>query len=84
MASKVQVAGRATDLVRTRIDEAANLLADNDARAINAVGVFMQPRARRATLEAAKQAIDSALSVMDATAWPADADYGSGDHDNDF
>jgi hypothetical protein len=84
MASKVHVAGRATDQVRTRIEEVTALLADSDARAINAVGVFLQPRARRATLEAAKQAIDAALGVMDATAWPSDADYGSGDHDNDF
>jgi hypothetical protein len=84
MASKVQIAGRATDQVRARIDEVKALLADSDARAINAMGVFLRPRARRATLEAAKQAIDAALGVMDATAWPSDADYDSGDHDNDF
>jgi hypothetical protein len=84
MASKVQVAGRATDQVRARVDEVTALLADCDARAINAVGVFLQPRARRATLEGAKQAIEAALAVMDATAWPSEADYNSGDHDNDF
>jgi hypothetical protein len=84
MASKVQVAGRATDQIRARIGEAAALLADGDARAINGLGVFMQPRNRRATLVAAQQAIDAALAVMDATAWPTDADYASGDHDNDF
>jgi hypothetical protein len=84
MASKVQVAGRATDQVRARTDEAAVLLALGEARAINALGVFMEPSARRATLLAAKQAIEAALGVMDATAWPTEADYNSGDHDNDF
>jgi hypothetical protein len=84
MASKVQIAGRATDQVRARIEEAASLLADGEARAINAIGVFMEPSARRATLQAAKAAIEAALGVMDATAWPTAADYDGGDHDNDF
>jgi hypothetical protein len=84
MASKVQVAGRATDQVRARIEEAAALLADSDARVVNALGVLMQPQARRATLVAAKQAIEAALAIMDATTWPAAADYDSGHHDNDF
>jgi hypothetical protein len=84
MASKVQSAGRATDQVRARIEEAASLLADGEARAINAIGVFMEPSARRATLQAAKAAIEAALGVMDATAWPTAADYDGSDHDNDF
>ena len=84
MASKVQIAGRATDQVRARTGEAAALLADGEARAINAMGVFMDPRARRATLAAAKAAIEAALGVIDATVWPTAADYDGGDHDNDF
>jgi hypothetical protein len=84
MASKAQIAGRATDQVRARTEEAVALLGDGEARAINAIGVFMQPLTRRATLLAAKQAIEQALDVMDATAWPTAADYDSGDHDNDF
>jgi hypothetical protein len=75
MASKVQVAGRAALQVRARVEEAVALLGDGDARAINSLGVFIQPQARRATLVAAREAIDAALAIMDATAWPADADY---------
>ncbi len=60
------------------------LLTDTDARASNAMGVFMSPALRQHTLRAARDAIDAALSVMTGTVWPLAADYDNPDHANDF
>jgi hypothetical protein len=84
MAGKAQVAARATAEVRAHIEQAIDLLGDPESRVINALGVFMQPGDRLATLQAAKEAIDTAIAVMAKTQWPTEADYNAPDHDNDF
>ena len=84
MAAKAQVAARATVDVRAHIEEAVELLGDPNSRASNALGVFLRPGDRLATLQAAKDAIDTALAVMAKTQWPTEADYNAPDHDNDF
>jgi hypothetical protein len=84
MAAKAQVAARATSEVRSHIEQAVELLGDPDSRASNALGVFLRPGDRMVTLQAAKDAIDTAIAVMAKTQWPTEADYNAPDHDNDF
>ena len=81
MAAKAQVAARATSEVRAHIEQAIALLGDAESSVSNALGVFMRPGDRMVTLQAAKDAIDTAIAVMAKTQWPTEADYNAPDHD---
>lgn len=46
-----------------------------DSAAVNALGVFMEPRLRETDLLAARKEIDAALEKLRVAAWPKDSDY---------
>jgi hypothetical protein len=42
---------------------------------LNTYGIFIDPRKRRSELRIAREEIDKALALIEATSWPSDADY---------
>ena len=46
-----------------------------DSAAVNALGVFMEPRLRENDLLAARAEIDAALGKMRDATWPGETDY---------
>jgi hypothetical protein len=63
----------ATSDAQERIRRAGELLGDSGS--INAVGLFMNPQQRLASLLSAKAEIEAAAARIAATGWPSTLDY---------
>ena len=71
-------AERTTAAIQEHVRKAASSLGRGlaaDSAAVNALGVFMEPRLRENDLLAARAEIDAALEKMRNAAWPGDPDY---------
>lgn len=75
--SKFMASEKVTDAVRQLSGDAARLLQEGfDGQImVNAYGIFLDPGKRRCELQAAREAIDKALSLFDAAPWPSGNDY---------
>ena len=71
-------AERMTTTIQEHARRAAEMLRHglgSDSAAVNALGVFMEPRLRISDLLAAREEIYAALEKLRNTAWPKDSDY---------
>ncbi len=77
MTAKINAAEATTTRVEEHALRAAQLLKEGvDGQIIlNAYGIFIDPRKRRSELRIAREEIDKALALIEATSWPSDADY---------
>lgn len=74
--SKIKESANFTEAVSELARQARRLLREDDGQMIvNAHGIFIDPRKRRDQLEAAGEAINKALTLIDAAPWPSRADY---------
>lgn len=75
--SKLVASEKVTDAVRKLSGDAARLLQEgfDGEIMVNAYGIFSDPGKRRGELQAARDAIDKALSLLDAAPWPSRKDY---------
>jgi hypothetical protein len=73
----IDSAHAATNSVQASARQAAKVLQNGwDGRImVNGYGIFADPRARATDLRIAREHIDKALALMEATTWPTDADY---------
>jgi hypothetical protein len=75
--SKLVASEKVTDAVRKLSGDATRLLQEgfDGEIMVNAYGIFSDPGKRRSELQAARDAIDKALSLLDAAPWPSKKDY---------
>jgi hypothetical protein len=75
--SKFGACEKVTAVVRTLTADADRLLREGfDGRImVNMLGVFSDPAKRRGELQAAREAIDKALALLNAAPWPTKEDY---------
>lgn len=72
---KMVAARKATDQILDQIEQAEQRLKSFDGRIVNGAGILTDTFSRRVDLGAAIRALQEAHKVMEATAWPVDADY---------
>lgn len=74
--STIEKAAAATDAIQDHVGTALEALQDGfNGRIVNGYGIYTDPSSRHIDLLNARKAIDAALSVMNATKWPTNADY---------
>lgn len=74
--SKITEAASATDTIQDHVDVALSRLQQGfNGRIVNGFGIYSDPSMRRSDLVEAQKAIEAALAVMRATAWPTNAEY---------
>ncbi|NTE68123.1 hypothetical protein G6M85_21195 [Agrobacterium tumefaciens] len=73
--SSIQKAAAATAEIDGHVFTALEALRGFDGRIANGYGVYSDPSNLRRDLVEARKAIESALSVMQATTWPTEAQY---------
>lgn len=77
MSTKIDSAESATKKVQHHAFHAAQVLREGvDGRImVNLYGIFTDPSKRGSDLRIAREEIDKALAIIEATRWPKDADY---------
>lgn len=74
--STIEKAAAATDAIQDHVGTALETLQHGfNGRIVNGYGIYTDPSNRHLDLLNARKAIDAALSVMNATNWPTNADY---------
>ena len=75
--SKIDEAAEATKQIEVHAAEAARILREGlDGRImVNFYGGYTSPRDRAVDLRSARERIDKALALLEATRWPTQADY---------
>jgi hypothetical protein len=76
MTLKITQAAAATNSAEDKVIYAIDVLRNGlDGVVTNGYGVYVRPDMRRADLRVAKEAVDTALGIIDAATWPTEADY---------
>lgn len=74
--STITQAAASTSTIQDHVSRALDALQDGfNGRIVNGHGVYADPSGRRRDLIEARNAIDAALTVMNATKWPSNAEY---------
>lgn len=74
--ASIEDAATATTIIQDLASSALETLQGGFVgRIVNGFGIYADPSSRRRDLIEARNAIDAALTVMNATKWPSNAEY---------